>query len=473
MWLLLRTVVVLLVLSLQSTYSDDEVLATGTGAGHSPDDVLSLLGITNEVARSRIQARADERQVDSQPVQPASATGGWTQKRSVQRRQTVWLGDAGGSGGNVPARLANGRFCNVQRIPAAQFSRERFLREFEGRQPVILTGATDNWGALDWDFEAMLANVTLNAARMQKAGIPAATAAMGFAGDLADALQAGETPERRARKLVVDGYALSWPGLRAGYVVPEFAVRDGRQNFIEEWRGNAAAFGDLIPVLQGVIESVKTPAVAVQDRYLITGPAGAGGFPHTDVSNQSFWNALVHGRKRWFFLSGAHRDRLLQHDPVTAASWTTSNTTAYDWFNSGWAENIAAGWGYEGTGVAQLAGRHWWECYQDPGDLVYGPGGTMHAVLSLDDTLSFSEQMLGPSDFRGSISYGASTIPHHADKCIGLCISGNTVVWSVFGNEILVWLCQRKLRVVAWSKRVGAIVLSKICRFRVLSSFLR
>ena len=388
----------------------EEVVAS---SGDNTLEVLDLLGVTNEAARSRIRARADETQVDRNPAQP-SATEGWTQKRSAQpeRQQTAWLGDAGGSGADVPAHLANGRFCNVQRVPAAQFSREQFLREFEGRQPVILTGATVDWGALHWDFEAILANVTLNAAHMKKSGVPAATAAMGLADDLADALRAGETLERRARKLVVDGYALSWPGLRAGYIVPQFAVRDGQQNFIEEWRSSAAAFGDLIPVLQGVIESVETPAVPVQDRYLITGPAGAGGFPHTDVSNQSFWNALVHGHKRWFFLSGAHRERLLQHDPVTTASWTTSNTTAYEWFDGGWAEKIAAGWGYDSNEAAQLAGQHWWECYQDPGDLVYGPGGTMHAVLSLDDTLSLSEQMLGPADFRGSISYGASTMPH-------------------------------------------------------------
>ena len=457
--------------------SAEEVVATSSG-GDNTLEVLDLLGVTDEAARKRIKAHGKEAQVDAQAAQqpsPApSATGSWAQKQSAQReqrRQTrAWRGVAG-SGADVPARLENGRFCNVQRIPAAQFTREQFLHEFEGRQPVILTGATDHWGALHWDFNAMLANVSRNAAHMKQAGVPAATAAKGFADDLADALAPGETPERRARKLVVDGYALSWPGLQAGYDVPEFAVRDGHQNFIEEWRHYASAFGDLIPVLQGRSESVENPAVPVQDRYLITGPAGAGGFPHTDVSNQSFWNALVHGRKRWFFVSAGHRERLLQHDPVTTASWATANTTAYEWFDSGWAEKIAAGWGYEGRVAAELAGRQWWECYQDPGDLVYGPGGTMHAVLSLEDTLSLSEQMLGPADFRGSISYGKRCFYNLALLgAMPILVASMATPCALL--IVWVWLCQEKLRVVAWSRPAGAMRPSKICKFRALSSCL-
>ncbi len=53
--LLLRVVVVLLALSPQRAYSDDEVLATGAGAGHSPGDVLSLLGIEDPATRAVVQ----------------------------------------------------------------------------------------------------------------------------------------------------------------------------------------------------------------------------------------------------------------------------------------------------------------------------------------------------------------------------------------------------------------------------------
>ena len=413
--------------------SAEEVIAASSGA--NTFEVLDLLGVTDEAARNRIQAAGDDatdqpseagarRWAQTAPARGAGLGAGATEKvdetsrrwgqtapaRRVDPQQVLppWQGEAGGSAAaDLPEALANNRFCNMQRIPAAEFTRERFIREFEGRQPFVLTGATDGWGALQWEMETLHAQVALNAARMSQSGVPTSKAAAGFTNDLEVMFAPGEALAQRTKKLVVDGYALAWPGLRAGYSVPEFAVRDGHQNFIAEWRSHAAEFADMIPVLQGRAQDPGPPSVPVQDRYLITGPRGAGGFPHTDVSNQSFWNTLVHGRKRWFFLSAAHRERLLMHDPTTVASWSTVNTTAYSWFTDGWAQKIAGGWGSGGgPAAAELAGTHWWECYQDPGDLVFGAGGMMHAVLSLDDTLSVSEQMLGPTDFRGSISFG-------------------------------------------------------------------
>ena len=58
-------------------------------------------------------------------------------------------------------------------------------------------------------------------------------------------------------------------------------------------------------------------------------------------------------------------------------------------------ESDAGGWGQEG----------WWECEQQEGELIYGVGGMLHAVLSLTDSFSLSEQMLGPTDFSGSVTF--------------------------------------------------------------------
>ena len=132
----------------------------------------------------------------------------------------------------------------------------------------------------------------------------------------------------------------------------------------------------------------------VQDRYLITGPSGAGGRPHVDVSNQSFWNALLHGRKRWLFISEALLREISHNDPEAVATWMSRPEVAHSWYQSGGAEYVAS---------IGAAGEQWWECIQEPAELVYGAGGMMHVVLSLDDSLSVSEQMFGPTNFRGSI----------------------------------------------------------------------
>ncbi len=61
MFLPLRAVVVLLAFSPHSACSDEEVLAMGTTtAGHSPSDVLSLLGIEDPATRAAVQGHAEQ-----------------------------------------------------------------------------------------------------------------------------------------------------------------------------------------------------------------------------------------------------------------------------------------------------------------------------------------------------------------------------------------------------------------------------
>ena len=74
------------------------------------------------------------------------------------------------------------------------------------------------------------------------------------------------------------------------------------------------------------------------ERYYIIGPSGAGGVPHIDVDNQSFWNALVHGRKRWLLLSPSRLQQLIDEDPAAVAGW--HDKTAHAWYSDGWAGRV-------------------------------------------------------------------------------------------------------------------------------------
>ena len=44
---------------------------------------------------------------------------------------------------------ALGRPCNIQRIPASEFTQRQFREQFEGRKPFILTGAMEGWELLE------------------------------------------------------------------------------------------------------------------------------------------------------------------------------------------------------------------------------------------------------------------------------------------------------------------------------------
>eukprot|EP01052_Picozoa_sp_SAG31_P014340 SAG31_NODE_887_length_11220_cov_9.210233_6_plen_263_part_00 len=90
--------------------------------------------------------------------------------------------------------------------------------------------------------------------------------------------------------------------------------------------------------------------------------------------------------------------------------------TALDWYRD-WYPKIADGWGQQtsdGTKTHEL-----YECYQEEGDVVYGPGGWMHVVVSIKDSLVLSEQMMFPSDLPGAVPVAALDQLHLLEA--GLC----------------------------------------------------
>eukprot|EP01051_Picozoa_sp_SAG22_P020450 SAG22_NODE_4140_length_1369_cov_1.014961_2_plen_352_part_01 len=322
----------------------------------------------------------------------------------------------------------------------------RFLAEYEGKKPVILVGATADWPAREWSlagFEggnSTLAAVSIPAHGYLKGGeepyMPAQLVAAGKAegAELPLAALLGGVVflgpavplELRKRKMVIDpeGLAAS-PALQDGYRLhPAFAHWNesgggggvggggvGGSNLLKQLRlvGNR-----WVRDLQRIVRGHENPRPLVwKDRFLITGPAGGGSCPHIDIEHQSFWNGLVHDRKRWVFIDKPHLAAMERHDAGAVAGWSTAGMTALDWYTEWYPKVSAPGhWGQptaSSTGSSGGGGgggdepHELWECYQEPGDVVYGPGGMMHAVLSLEDSLVLSEQMMFPSDLAGAV----------------------------------------------------------------------
>ena len=332
------------------------VAAEEIATGSAGVDVLDLLGVADQATRVRIgeQAEADQRNAAArrnrqgewgvaQPEAAGSLAVGEYQQAEADTAKPSrqgqlpaqpppppsppppfdWLGQHRTGGDGIDLREPKQSVCNIQRIPASEFTRERFVREFQGREPFILTGATNGWDAHRWDYATLTANASHNAKRLKAAANSAEDSTVGladaFANSLAHTFAAG-TEQQRRQRLIVDGHALTSPTLRAGYQVPEWASRaatephTGLPNFIGPWREHVSEYiHNLSVVMQRDLQ--PSPPATAGERYFIIGPAGSGGRPHIDVDNQSFWNALVQGRKRWFLMSLAVLKKLVRCIP--------------------------------------------------------------------------------------------------------------------------------------------------------------
>merc|ERR1719263_1545823 len=96
-----------------------------------------------------------------------------------------------------------------------------------------------------------------------------------------------------------------------------------------------------------------------------------------------FADALVHGKRRWFFL--------------TAESFMALKRAAGDDFQPGSAfgffEDMYAELGEDfDMNVGEDAGIH--ECDQNPGDVVYVPAGIVRTSLTLKDSISYKQELL-------------------------------------------------------------------------------
>ncbi len=108
---------------------------------------------------------------------------------------------------------------------------------------------------------------------------------------------------------------------------------------------------------------------------LYIGPKNAKSLPHNDLWGTSFWNALYEGKKMWLFyekkderyLYGGEVDPF---DPNCNSKWP-------DYSNAEPVIHI-----------------------QQPGELIYSPGNIWHAVLTMEPSLSLSENFINAENYQ-------------------------------------------------------------------------
>lgn len=295
----------------------------------------------------------------------------------------------------------------IPRIAAADLSVEEFKTRFLKPQlPVIITGLVDDWPAMVCGWQG----VPVFGGR----GVPEHRTAPRRLPPLARP-QKHWTPEAlyehaRHRKFKCgeddDGYAVRmklkyflrymasqqddsplyifesrfddkarWPAMRDHYSVPEYFRED---------------LFDLVP------EKMRPP-----HRWWLVGPQRSGTVCHIDPLGTSAWNACVHGKKRWVLIPPATSAEYAKAKAFQARVPDASRKSgtraleddeAIDYFHLQLPRAIAA---------AAKAGTPMqvYDFVQEPGDLMYVPGGWWHAVLNITDTVAVTQNFASPEAF--------------------------------------------------------------------------
>jgi hypothetical protein len=114
-------------------------------------------------------------------------------------------------------------------------------------------------------------------------------------------------------------------------------------------------------------------------RRIVLGPAGSG--TQMKYTGVPLFDSLVHGSRRWFALSPKKRSELLKASDGGFG-------TAFNFFEDKYAEL------QDDHDMKVDAKDGIWECSQEAGEFIYIPVGTYRTSLSLQDSISYSQELL-------------------------------------------------------------------------------
>eukprot|EP00930_Biecheleria_cincta_P082553 TRINITY_DN72266_c0_g1_i1.p1 TRINITY_DN72266_c0_g1~~TRINITY_DN72266_c0_g1_i1.p1 ORF type:complete len:491 (-),score=85.39 TRINITY_DN72266_c0_g1_i1:276-1748(-) len=288
----------------------------------------------------------------------------------------------------------------VPKIDIADFNQEIFSLNFSHVRPVVVTGVVHHWPARIWWTWDELTNPKGRYSAYHKS----------FAAGLSFYF----SPSGKNDSLFLDNLILEQP-FSVDCPYASLSGQDNNSvglfgsNFLPRLnQGWAVAKADAVRA--GLLEPGADFPEAIQG-YVVAGPAGSGSRLHADPESTAYWNALVHGRKHWMFLSAKDFDALVasvasrgagfvrqvsqltdlqeqdlefaQKDQVRLVRELLLNIAAYRWFESLLPLLKEASINFQ---------CH--EVIAEAGDIVYGPPGMFHVVLALEDSIGCSEQLV-------------------------------------------------------------------------------
>lgn len=246
--------------------------------------------------------------------------------------------------------------CDIERVSASDFDGDRFEREFREQKPVVVEGLgqLEKWPAFErWQRAELLER------------IGDATVSIRDESSRDSLIQqkngAGGTESTTLREFVQKSFDQSIVRVSAKSSLanirtqnyqfdPEFLQADGI-SLTDDFH-TPAAFNTLE-------DGESTPPFF----FLGTRGSGVAFHRHGEV-----WNAVVHGRKRWFLYPKEWHSKLLGVDPDLAID-------GLGWFKT-FYRSVA-----NNTKITPL------ECVTGPGDVLYLPRSWLHATVNVEDSV--------------------------------------------------------------------------------------
>ncbi len=259
--------------------------------------------------------------------------------------------------------------CDIDVVPAASFTRERFMSDYANSKPVLVRGLADEWAARKdgaWSKEKLISssvNMPINVGRPSTI----VAAGGGRAGkkslrDFIDEMDESNSSDGDALRHHHDPKDVSFD-VKFFYENPEFIKDFSNPKMFEQF--------------------CNKKAIKTGEAWLIFSLGSSrSGLPF-HVHGPT-WLGLVFGQKRWFLYPPGSG---LSSNAFHEADWHPLRNTM-TFMNSTLSK------------LGDIGDNGPLQCTQLPGDVMYLPAGYKHATLNIGETLAAGCQGVYPSNER-------------------------------------------------------------------------
>jgi len=253
-------------------------------------------------------------------------------------------------------------------------SKEKFLTEFTMRGvPAIIEKCTTDWAASNWTFASML-----------QYGKGETEWRLDYAVDDYGKTQVGGSEYLAGEdilEMIVSGNAtirIFDPLNRRTFKEwPEEDLENEKLSFLKDYSPPRPIHKDLL----------QEAGLLTDMQWIILSDKGTGTELHMDPHLSTAWNAVLSGYKWWVVLPAELHAKDYQCDPACSkASEVDRTMNTNDWY-----AHI----------LPQLRNRTWYgkkiiEFIHGPGDTLYLPRNTPHAIVNLEENISVTENIFTP-----------------------------------------------------------------------------
>mmetsp|Transcript_372 Transcript_372/g.545 ORF Transcript_372/g.545 Transcript_372/m.545 type:complete len:473 (-) Transcript_372:209-1627(-) len=253
----------------------------------------------------------------------------------------------------------------IDRVHWTDLSIEDFIEKYQKPEiPVIITGLTDTWKAQkNWTIEELFTGKYRNCR-----------------------LKIGEDDDGYTIRIKVKyflNYMMHQKDDSPMYLFDGTFDEDGiEREMLDDYEIPFYFKDDLFNL---VSERRRPPY-----RWFLVGPKRSGTSAHTDPLGTSAWNALVYGRKRWILTKPGTRKRQVKGYHLRRKGEDGEASTYFSYVLPRILKEEAEKKNRD-MGIREVI--------QEPGEVIYVPGGWYHAVLNITDTVAVTQNFCARAQF--------------------------------------------------------------------------